>query len=185
LPRLVAERTDALPALGELFREFGFEGTSLSMITAATGLGKGSLYHFFPGGKEEMAAAVLAEIDAWFATHVFEPLRRDPDAAAGIGRMFQAVDAYFRGGGRVCLVGVFALGDTRERFATTLRTYFAVWGAALTDALSRAGWNPAAAADFAEEILAGIQGALVLSRALDEPAVFSRMLARLRQRAVG
>ena len=60
MARIVMERADVLPMLGEVFREHGFEGASLAAITARTGLGKGSLYHFFPGGKEEMAAAVLA-----------------------------------------------------------------------------------------------------------------------------
>jgi hypothetical protein len=49
---------------------FGYrEGASLSLISEATGLGKGCLYHFFPGGKEEMADAVLSEIDGWFENH--------------------------------------------------------------------------------------------------------------------
>src|SRR5690348_16932169 len=52
MARVVAERSDVIPQLGELFRKHGFVGTSLSLITAHTGLGKGSLYHFFPGGKE-------------------------------------------------------------------------------------------------------------------------------------
>ena len=51
---MVAERADTLPALAEVFREYGYEGTSLARITKATGLGKGSLYHFFPGGKAEI-----------------------------------------------------------------------------------------------------------------------------------
>ena len=66
MPRIVAERSDTLPVLAEVFREHGYEGASLSLISKATGLGKGSLYHFFPGGKEEMADAVLSEIDGWF-----------------------------------------------------------------------------------------------------------------------
>ena len=63
MPGTVAERADALPALGEVFREHGFEGASLALIGERTGLGKGSLYHFFPGGKEEMAAAVTETHD--------------------------------------------------------------------------------------------------------------------------
>ncbi len=66
--RLVAELDDTLPALAEVFREHGYGATSPSLITAATGLGKGSLYHFFPGGKQEMASAVLADIEQWFTT---------------------------------------------------------------------------------------------------------------------
>ena len=64
LKRGVVERRDVLRALGEVFRAHGYEGASLTLITEATGLGKGSLYHLFPGGKEQMAAEVLAEIDA-------------------------------------------------------------------------------------------------------------------------
>ena len=51
-----------IPVVAEVFRAHGYEGATLSVITEATGLGKGSLYHFFPGGKEELAAAVLADL---------------------------------------------------------------------------------------------------------------------------
>ena len=69
------ERRQLLRALGEVFRAHGYEGASLTLITEATGLGKGSLYHLFPGGKAQMAAEVLAEIDGWFELNIFAPLR--------------------------------------------------------------------------------------------------------------
>ena len=62
-------------ALGEVFRAHGYEGATLALISEATGLGKGSLYHLFPGGKEQMAAEVLADIDAWFELNIYAPLR--------------------------------------------------------------------------------------------------------------
>ena len=79
--RKIAERGDAIPALAEIFREHGFAGASLSEITKRTGLGKGSLYHFFPNGKEEMAQAVLDDVAGWFETNVFMPLRESEDPA--------------------------------------------------------------------------------------------------------
>ena len=182
MPRVVAERADTLPALAEVFREHGYEGASLSRIGKATGLGKGSLYHFFPGGKEEMASAVLAEIDGWFETSVFAPLRRAGAPAQAIAAMFDAVETYFCSGRRVCLVGVLALGDTRDRFAGPVRGYFTRWGAALADALARSGKGGLEAAALAEEAVAGIQGAIVLARALDDPGVFGRVVAKLRDR---
>jgi TetR/AcrR family transcriptional regulator, lmrAB and yxaGH operons repressor len=112
--RTFHERADVIPLVAEIFRELGYEGATLSQITARTGLGKGSLYNFFPGGKEEMAAAVLAEIDAWFERAVYAPLREDAPGPA-IARMWAAVDDYFRSGGRVCLVGAFALSATRDQ----------------------------------------------------------------------
>lgn len=181
MPKIVAERADTLPALAEVFREHGYEGASLSLISAATGLGKGSLYHFFRGGKEEMARAVLAEIDAWFEQHVFAVLR-DAPPEDGIAAMLDTVEDYFRSGRRVCLVGAFALGDARDRFAREVGGYFARWVKALSSALVRGGRDPEAATARAEEIVAEIQGAIVLARALDDPGAFARALARLRSR---
>jgi AcrR family transcriptional regulator len=171
-----------LPQLGEVFRVHGYEGASLTLITAATGLGKGSLYHVFPGGKSQMASEVLAEIDGWFERHVFVPLRDEPDARRGIAAMFDAVDAYFRSGRRVCLVGVFALGAARDEFSVAVHGYFAAWTEALAQALRRAGHDRAQAGELAEDVLAGIQGALVLARAADQPKLFARALTRLRKR---
>src|SRR5688572_22040404 len=105
MPRTVAERADILPTLGELFREHGYEGASLTLISQRTGLGKGSLYHFFPGGKQEMAAAVLAEIDGWFETNIFAPLRDSPEPKTAIADMLTATDTYFHSGRRLCLIG--------------------------------------------------------------------------------
>ena len=63
MARQVAERSDTIPALANVFRTYGFDGASLAVITEHTGLGKGSLYNFFPRGKEEMAEVVLDEVD--------------------------------------------------------------------------------------------------------------------------
>ncbi|XSG81475.1 MAG: TetR/AcrR family transcriptional regulator [Methyloligella sp. ZOD6] len=182
MPRIVAERSDALPALGEAFREHGYDGASLSLIAKATGLGKGSLYHFFPGGKEEMATAVLSHIDAWFAENVFRPLEETDPPEKGIETMLDATKEYFRSGQRICLVGAFALGETRDRFAEALRHYFARWISALAAALIRMGRDETTAKTLAEETVAGIQGAIVISRALHEPEAFDRAIATLRSR---
>lgn len=176
-------RAELLPVLGEVFREHGFEGASLALIQERTGLGKGSLYLLFPGGKEEMAQAVLAQIDGWFEDNVYRPLRESPDPARAIAAMFAATDAYFRSGRRVCLVGVFALGEVRDRFGQRIDGYFAAWRDALAAALVRTGRDEADALDRAEEIVSGIQGGLVTARAFSDPAVFGRTLSRLEKRA--
>lgn len=181
-PSPAANRAGQLALLGEVFREHGYEGASLTLITKATGLGKGSLYHLFPGGKQQMAAEVLAEIDSWFERNVFVPLRETKNAREGIARMFDAVDDYFRSGRRVCLVGVFALGAARDEFAMAVQGYFKAWHDALTAALCRAGHARAEATALSEDVLAGIQGALVLARAANDPKVFARALARLEKR---
>ncbi len=63
MARLVAERSDAIPALSEAFRRYGDEGATIGRIEQETRLKRSSLYHFFPGGKEEMAKVVLDHVD--------------------------------------------------------------------------------------------------------------------------
>jgi TetR/AcrR family transcriptional repressor of lmrAB and yxaGH operons len=178
--RIAPDRADLLAIVGEVFREHGYEGTSLALIGAATGLGKGSLYHFFPGGKEEMAAAVIAHIDGWFEENVFLPLQNTADPHAGIERMLEATDSYFRSGRRVCLIGAFALDESRDLFAKAIKSYFGRWVAYLAEALTRSGHSPVKAEELAEETVGAIQGALTLARAFDDTAVFSRALQRAR-----
>jgi len=180
MARQVAERSGAVPHLAEVFREYGFEGASLSLISARTGLGKGSLYNFFPGGKEEMAQAVLEEIDGWFEANVFAPLR-SLDPGSGIARMLSETERYFASGQRACVIGMFALSDTRDRFAVQVQSYFARWTEALTQALRRAGRLPHVAKELAEYAVATLQGALVLARGLNDPGVFSRACRRVQR----
>jgi AcrR family transcriptional regulator len=182
LARAGAGRDEVVAQLAEVFRAHGYEGASLARMGAGTGLGKGSMYNFFPGGKEEMAQAVLAHIDAWFRRQVFEPLRAASDSAAGMADMLDAVERYFQSGRSVCLVGVFALGQERDLFAVTIRAYFTEWIEALAAALVRGRHAPADAMALAEEAVGAIQGALVLARAADDAALFTRALARLRER---
>ena len=174
--RTLTSRADALPNLAEAFREHGFDGASLSMLSKATGLGKGSLYNFFPGGKEEMMAAVLADIDEWFAKAIFSPLEQSFDPSAAIRFMMREVETYFRSGGRVCLIGWIGLGSARDAFAHQIKDYFARWISSLASCLEGGHVPAPLAAQIAEETVSGIQGAIILSRALGEKAAFSRIV---------
>lgn len=185
MARTIAERSDVIPILAEIFREYGYEGASLSTITGGTGLGKGSLYHFFPGGKAEMAQAVLEEIDSWFEKNIYRPLREAENPRAAIRTMCLSVSEYFNSGRRICLVGAFALEKVRDRFAAQVNGYFAGWITSLSGALQKLGHGAEAADNLAEEAVAAIQGALVIARALDAPELFERAMARMEQRLIG
>ena len=50
-----------ITATNELFRRYGYNGTSLKQVTEAAAAPVGSLYHFFPGGKAELTEAVIEE----------------------------------------------------------------------------------------------------------------------------
>lgn len=176
MPRLVAERSDVVPVLTEVFREYGFVGASLAVISERTGLQKGSLYNFFPGGKQEMAEAVLKEIAAWFTQHIFNPLKDNSNPEASINNMFHSVETYFHSGKRMCLAGMFATNNTRDQFAQQIQAYFSTWVSLLSQTLVTLGYNLDEAQALSEATIANIQGALVLSRGLNDHMVFTRTL---------
>jgi TetR/AcrR family transcriptional regulator, lmrAB and yxaGH operons repressor len=178
----VSERNEILSQLAEVFRAHGYEGTTLSLITEATGLGKGSLYYLFPDGKRQMAAEVLAEIDGWFETNIFAQLRKTNDPRQATATMIENVDAYFQSGQRMCLVGVIALGASRDTFADEVRSYFVEWKNALASTLRRAGLGSSLAKRRAEDAMVAIQGALVVARAEGDSGIFRRAMADLKSR---
>jgi AcrR family transcriptional regulator len=61
-----ASNNAVIEKITESFQAYGFEGTSLSTISKATGLIKASLYCRFPAGKDEMAEAALRSVDQQF-----------------------------------------------------------------------------------------------------------------------
>ncbi|WP_282094741.1 TetR/AcrR family transcriptional regulator [Epibacterium ulvae] len=164
MPRPPIDRSEVIASIAEVFRKYGYDGASLGIIREETGYGRGSLYHFFPGGKEEMARAVISHIDAWFEEHIFQPLETQPPSDA-LTHMFDATDRYFQSGGRVCLVGAFALEQSRDRFCDEINDYFARWTKALSHCLVKDQWEQTAAKQAAAQTVALIQGGIVLTRA--------------------
>jgi TetR/AcrR family transcriptional regulator, lmrAB and yxaGH operons repressor len=182
MPRVVAERGDIVLGLSRTFLMHGFDGASLSVIQEETGFGRGSLYHFFPGGKADMAHAVLDEVQVWFEREVFLPLHADDDPVQQISGTTDAIATYFSSRQVTCLFASMTLSREHEAFSAELQKYFTDWIDALTSVLRRGGST--SAADDATDAVATIQGALLISRALNAPERFEATLHRVRHRLI-
>ncbi|RMD90867.1 MAG: TetR/AcrR family transcriptional regulator [Alphaproteobacteria bacterium] len=182
MARARLERGDLVRRLSEVFHARGYAGASLADIGTATGLGKGSLYHAFPGGKEEMAAAVLADLADRFADQVFAPLEGGLPPLAAIEAMFDAVHRHFVTDGHICLFGALSLTSDRTPFRARITAHFRRWHQALVACLVRGGVTRAHADGLAGETLALIEGGIVLYRAFAGSAAFEALLARQRAR---
>lgn len=55
--------------------ERGYEGATFRQIAAGIGMTRGAVHHHFPGGKDELVAAVLTEQWTRYGTNVLAPLR--------------------------------------------------------------------------------------------------------------
>lgn len=176
MPAAKVDKTEAIVRIAELFREHGYHGTSYAQIMAVSCLGKGSLYHYFPNGKEDIATAVLFHIQTWFESHIFAPLEAPNAPFERLDEMFDNVEKYFESGKRVCIVGAFTLSDTKDRFAQEIAYYFKRWISALTSFLSNHGASRNKARTLATSTMVSIQGGLVLAQALRKPRIFSEMI---------
>jgi len=75
MPAPLLSKDEVLDRLLNTFRDKGYEGASLAELSAATGLVKASLYHYFPGGKQDMAEQVMAHLERQLAAAIYEPLQ--------------------------------------------------------------------------------------------------------------
>ncbi|WP_150951365.1 TetR/AcrR family transcriptional regulator [Microbacterium testaceum] len=182
MAKTLLDRSDAVRALAGVFRRRGFESGSLSVIQHETGIGRGSLYHFFPDGKSDMARAVLDQVSVWFDEHVFEPLRATEKGADAVRAMCREVGAYFVSRERVCLYAAMTLGEERATFAESVRAYFTDWVEALSTALQHGGLSDDAADAAALDAVATIQGGLILARAYDDDQTLLDIVARVEKR---
>lgn len=179
MPPALVTRTEVLDRIMESFRKHGYDGASLATISERTGLGKSSLYHHFPGGKEQMARDVLAHLNAALRP-TFQAVEDEPHPKKKLDLMLDAVDAFYEGGRKACLLERLGASVDRARFGAPLRATFVGWMTVLADICRAAGLSPAAARRRAEAAIVRIEGALVVAAGIGDPSVFGRTLDELR-----
>ncbi len=160
-------------ATAELFRRQGYNGTALKEVTVAAAAPFGSLYHFFPGGKEELGEAVIRSSGQAYL-ELFELIHAEAASAAA------AVTDFFDGAATVlvetgyldaCPIGTVALevASTNDRLRQATADVFALWVNAVGARFAAAGIPPARADDLAVTLVAAVEGGFMLSRAARSP----------------
>lgn len=170
---MAGTRDRILTATIELFRRHGFHGTSLKQVSVAARAPIGSLYHFFPDGKDDLAASAIAVAGASYQ-QLFEMIA---DAASGPGA---AVTDFFEGAAAVlaetgyldiCPIGTIA-GETassNDTVRTATSRVFDGWIDAMATRLVAAGHPPREADELATMIVAALEGSFILARAARSP----------------
>jgi AcrR family transcriptional regulator len=146
-----------------LLAQQGLQATSFSEVLALTGAPRGSIYHHFPGGKDQLVGAAVDAAGA-HALKVLVPLTgSDPvevtEAFLGLWRLLlQRTDT--TAGCAVLAVTVAARSDELlDKAGAVFRT----WRERLAELLA-AGGLPSPDA-FAATLIAASEGAVVLARA--------------------
>ncbi|MBF6352193.1 TetR/AcrR family transcriptional regulator [Nocardia flavorosea] len=176
----------------ELLRTRGYSGTSVKQISAAANAPMGSLYHHFPGGKPELAAAALR--DAGVAYGQLIPLLLDPyaDLREALPAAFTTAAEQIEQTGwiNMCPVGTVAgeIADAEPELRAVAAEIIASWIEDGTAYFTGRGLPEDTARELILGTLTALEGAFVLSRTLrsTEPlhAAGRAMSARLSQLTV-
>lgn len=172
-----ATRDRILTATNELFRRKGYNGTSLKEIGLAAEATTGSIYHFFPGGKEELTAEVLRTSGTAYGQFVEIVVRAGATPAVGLADAFAGVAELLVETDFIdpCPIGTVAreVANTHEPLRETAAEVFQGWVDLFTDILTETGIAPAKATSLAMLVVSSIEGAFVVARTMKDPAALS------------
>jgi AcrR family transcriptional regulator len=177
-------------ASAELLRRQGYTATGVKQIVAAAQAPFGSIYHFFPGGKEELGAAAIrssGELYEQLLPAVFDPA---PDLVTGVRAFFAGAAEHLRESdfADACPIATVALevSSSSEPLRLACDEVFESWVAAGTERFVAGGLAPSTARELAVGLIAALEGAFVLARAARNTEaldVAGRLLADAVQRA--
>jgi AcrR family transcriptional regulator len=154
----------------ELFRRQGYAGTGIKQILAAANAPFGSLYHFFPGGKEQLGAETIRSSGRLYMELFATIAAQAPDVVS-------AVEDFFSGAAETlvqsdyadaCPIATVALevASTNEPLRQASADVFDLWIDGATQYFAAAGIPARAARELALSMLCLLEGAFVFCRAM-------------------
>jgi AcrR family transcriptional regulator len=158
-----------------LFRRQGFNGTGLKQIVAEANAPFGSLYHFFPGGKEQLGAEVIASAGLMYQKLIEGVLDEAPDIVQGVRDTFDGAAEVLRQTdyADACPIETVALevASTNEALRQACADVFDSWIDEATRRFVDAGIPKKKSRELAIAMIAALEGAFVLARGLRDASV--------------
>jgi AcrR family transcriptional regulator len=161
-------RQRIVEAGAELLRNKGYAATGVKEIVAAAQAPFGSLYHHFPGGKEQLGEEVIRFSGAEYGK--LGPLIFDaaPDVVTGVRMFFGGAAQNLEESGWTagCPIATVALevANTSEPLRAATAEVFEGWVVGLTATFAGAGLELGRAREVAVAFIAALEGAFVLSQ---------------------
>jgi TetR/AcrR family transcriptional repressor of lmrAB and yxaGH operons len=159
-------RERMIRSAASLISSRGVSATSLSDVVADSGAPRGSIYHHFPDGKQQLATEAIR----WTSDRVVAYLRAGtestPDAVLSrFIRLWRQVVVTSNASSGCVVAGVALDTGAEDGLMDVARETFRSWEAVLAEQLEQAGLPARRARGIAVATLAGMEGALILCRA--------------------
>ena len=152
----------------ELLRERGYTRTSFGDVIAHSGAPRGSIYHHFPGGKQQLVAEAVRR----YAAITLAAINRAAESGSSVDTVrifFETVRSGlrasdFRSGCAIAGVVLDLTADDAVLLQLTAES-FRAWRTRLASAFRKDGATEAQARRLATLVVASVEGALMLARA--------------------
>lgn len=162
-----------LESSAQLFRRQGYDGTGVKQIVAEAQAPFGSLYHFFPGGKEQLGEEVIHWAGGFYRQLVEGVWDAAPDPLTGVRDVFLGAAQTLEETdyADACPIATVALevASTSEPLRQATAEVFESWIASAVERFVAAGIPAPKARQLAIQMIALLEGAFVLSRAMRTP----------------
>lgn len=181
---MARKKTDArelvVAQLVEIFFEHGFDGTTLNIISQRTGLGRASIYHHFPGGKTEMARAVLEHSDRWcyeYVRNVALDASRPPKNR--LAEVLKNWDEVHSRPEQLTPANTFVIGENAEVFAPQVQEHVHGQLHWVAELMIQCGLPPEVARRRSWEFRILWEGGLVCARVQGDMSIFRNLMKRM------
>ncbi|MDX3804290.1 TetR/AcrR family transcriptional regulator [Streptomyces sp. AK04-3B] len=174
-----------------LFRRHGYSATGLKRIAAEADAPFGSIYHFFPGGKQQLAEDMIRTSGTEYGRMVLALLDSVPDPVESLVRAFEAAadDLAAADYADACPIGTVALevASSNEVLRVATAEVFEEWVSTATRWFGRWVAESKTAQSLAYSMIMMLEGAFMLSRAARDPEplrLAGRSMAKLLRTAI-
>jgi AcrR family transcriptional regulator len=166
----------------DMIRRRGLNATSVRELAKHTRAPLGSTYHYFPGGKSDLAAEAVRWADDLTVRVLTRELRAGP--IAGLRAFLEmwrnvVLDSDFHAGCPVLAVSVEDLPDGQAAPREAAATAFRNWTELLAESLREHGAAAADADRVATLIVAAVEGTVAMCRAQRSIEPLDRVAAEL------
>jgi TetR/AcrR family transcriptional repressor of lmrAB and yxaGH operons len=161
-------REKILQTASELMEKQGYHGTGLNEIIQKSGAPKGSLYYYFPEGKEQLASEAILRAGQIVSERFRAKTADEPDPAKAIHDFLYMIakrmeETKFYTGSTLTMIAMETVTESK-RINTACQEGYAMLIGAFKDKLLSGGMEDSKASDMAEMIIAAVEGGIILSR---------------------
>ncbi len=157
-----------LVAAAELLRERGTAGVTIDAVLARSGCPRGSVYHHFRGGRNQILREALQFAGDQIAVTIDSAASGDGTALLHrfVGMWREALLASDYTASSPVLAAAIGAGPDGQQLTSVAADIFRRWHEAAAQAFVREGFDQAEAAALGHTMIAALEGAVVLSKSL-------------------